>query len=783
MAKVGPLPPFAPLPVVRRKLKQVIEALDHNLSALDNLRPEGTALDVLTSNGTSIPSYQPAQGVTINFGDIGGSVDPDQLPDDIAYVNVSNAFERINTFESVQRFLDGIEVDTISEYTADAGVTIDGVLLKDDLIILPDTTEPATVDVNTLAMFVEDNDGLSHLHIKNEFGLKTQLARDNIRRVRNTSGSDMVKGQVVAVTGATSDVPNVELSDASDPTLEAHGVLAEDIVKNELGHVMLHGTIRGIKTNYGGWNEGDQIFVSTTPGELTNVPPSHPNLRQVVGEVIRTHPNDGILDVDMAVALGNFFGTRQNEFKIGDGTDGDKLLTFAGVTDHTLTVDTATGIWSIPDILAVDVIQEATPAAGVTIDGVLLKDGGGKFTGVLNVDLNVDHDWVAAGWGIAYSLIHAGGGAGSAAQSIGFSSQLEHNLHGSTHTGEVSSFHAFIDVTGTGASPTLANTWGFVSDFAFRDTLTYTKTGAFHATWRGLGGEVPIITNLYGLLIDATPTTTVVNGYGVYIGNIIGSSLAYAIYTNAGLVRFGDILQVNVINEVTGAAGVTIDGVKLKDTYLGLGGATPGASQSALNIVRTGDFSSDAYGILLLAGYAGAGGAVETYGIFSQISNAVSSGAHTGSQSAFRAFVDVSGSGSSNVVSAFSASIAQRTHAITNLFGLRVLYQLSGTPAVTNSYGIYLDDVLGTPTNAYGIYLEDVIGATLSYAIYTKAGLVRFGDIVNTIQYYQVSGTKVVGAQGAAVSDATGGTVQDTEARTAINTLLARLRTHGLIAT
>ena len=44
-------------------------------------------------------------------------------------------------------------------------------------------------------------------------------------------------------------------------------------------------------------------------------------------------------------------------------------------------------------------------------------------------------------------------------------------------------------------------------------------------------------------------------------------------------------------------------------------------------------------------------------------------------------------------------------------------------------------------------------------------------------------GTQVVGAQGAAVADASGGVVIDAEARTALNSLLARLRTHGLIAT
>lgn len=46
-----------------------------------------------------------------------------------------------------------------------------------------------------------------------------------------------------------------------------------------------------------------------------------------------------------------------------------------------------------------------------------------------------------------------------------------------------------------------------------------------------------------------------------------------------------------------------------------------------------------------------------------------------------------------------------------------------------------------------------------------------------------VGATKVIGAQGAAVADASGGTVIDIEARAALNALLSRIRTHGLIAT
>jgi hypothetical protein len=52
----------------------------------------------------------------------------------------------------------------------------------------------------------------------------------------------------------------------------------------------------------------------------------------------------------------------------------------------------------------------------------------------------------------------------------------------------------------------------------------------------------------------------------------------------------------------------------------------------------------------------------------------------------------------------------------------------------------------------------------------------------DTLLSYEVAGTQVVSARGAAVADAAGGAVIDIEARAALNALLARVRAHGLIA-
>lgn len=53
---------------------------------------------------------------------------------------------------------------------------------------------------------------------------------------------------------------------------------------------------------------------------------------------------------------------------------------------------------------------------------------------------------------------------------------------------------------------------------------------------------------------------------------------------------------------------------------------------------------------------------------------------------------------------------------------------------------------------------------------------------VDVSSRYEVAGTQVVGAQEPAIPDAAGGITVDTEARAALNALLAAARAHGLIA-
>lgn len=58
------------------------------------------------------------------------------------------------------------------------------------------------------------------------------------------------------------------------------------------------------------------------------------------------------------------------------------------------------------------------------------------------------------------------------------------------------------------------------------------------------------------------------------------------------------------------------------------------------------------------------------------------------------------------------------------------------------------------------------------------------GDVnLATGKVFKVNDVQVLGAQAAAEADVTGGSTIDAEARTTLNSLLAKLRTHGIIAT
>lgn len=140
-----------------------------------------------------------------------------------------------------------------------------------------------------------------------------------------------------------------------------------------------------------------------------------------------------------------------------------------------------------------------------------------------------------------------------------------------------------------------------------------------------------------------------------------------------------------------------------------------------------------------------AGGVADTYGMLFQglisAQSANASGTHYGLSGKIYGYRVSAGRSINKLVSILSvasgisgAGFFEGT--ITNATGLEIQYGAVGTGTIGTYYGINLQTAStgGTITNIYGIYLNNInTGATLNYAIYTNAGLVRFGDQLSIV--------------------------------------------------
>lgn len=129
-------------------------------------------------------------------------------------------------------------------------------------------------------------------------GTMLDIGEENRVRVHNNTGSTIVEGSVVYVSGATGDRPTIALASNA---IEAQanrviGVMTTDTDNGDQGYCVLNGTIHDIDTS--AWNEGDLLYLSATPGQLTNVVPEAPAAIVCCAIVTRDNANNGSICVN-----------------------------------------------------------------------------------------------------------------------------------------------------------------------------------------------------------------------------------------------------------------------------------------------------------------------------------------------------------------------------------------------------------------------------------------------------------------------------------------------------
>lgn len=219
-----------------------------------------------------------------------------------------------------------------------------------------------------------DTDGTIEVGLKG--GQTTlQVGQEVVKRIYNNTGSTLVDGQVVYITGAQGSRPTVALADADIEAKSSRtiGVVTETIPNSSEGFITVFGYVRGLNTS--AFNEGDPLYLSGTPGVYTNLEPVPPMHRVSVGFVIRKNPTDGSIFIS-----------------VNNGYELDELhdVLISGIQNNQyLKYDSASGLWKNVNPSISDVTNLQT-----TLDSKLTASNIGVTVQPYNSNTVVDSSYV-----------------------------------------------------------------------------------------------------------------------------------------------------------------------------------------------------------------------------------------------------------------------------------------------------------------------------------------------------------------------------------------------------
>lgn len=148
---------------------------------------------------------------------------------------------------------------------------------------------------------------------------------------RNVSGATITKGSCVYISGFNAALirPEISLADADDTAKSpCIGVAQSDIGNNTNGYMVTQGFVTKLNTST--YAIGDSLYLSTTPGVLTNIRPVTDSV-QKVASVVRVHATQGAIIVQGA--------GRSNDLPI-DGTMNHLTLSLLDVDNIRIDANT-----------------------------------------------------------------------------------------------------------------------------------------------------------------------------------------------------------------------------------------------------------------------------------------------------------------------------------------------------------------------------------------------------------------------------------------------------------
>lgn len=179
------------------------------------------------------------------------------------------------------------------------GSGIDNMQIDSSGITYPDGTTQNSANISTTNI-TNFNTAVSGL-------IPTTAAESEkiVTTVFNKTGSTIPKFRVVYINGGQGDMPTISLASSTQETTSSktYGITAEAIDHMSTGKLIVDGALTGLDTDQfnpsapTGDVNGTILYLGTASGLPTTTKPSAPNHIVAIGTIVRTHQNEGVVEV------------------------------------------------------------------------------------------------------------------------------------------------------------------------------------------------------------------------------------------------------------------------------------------------------------------------------------------------------------------------------------------------------------------------------------------------------------------------------------------------------
>lgn len=211
--------------------------------------------------------------------------DPTLVYDDFYWVSNTQGYRILWTYKSNGLYYsNGTSWEYIDAPTTATQSEVNTGTLTDKYLT-PSTFENATKWTNYLdkSTYDTDNDGI------------VDKAKKEVVEIINKTGATLTKGTIVYIKSSSSSSTHPEVLKANASTeatsSKTIGAIYEDILNDATGLVVTSGEVSNLNTS--GYTIGAKLWLSTTDGEITIIPPTQPNNTVFIGHVTRSQTTNG----------------------------------------------------------------------------------------------------------------------------------------------------------------------------------------------------------------------------------------------------------------------------------------------------------------------------------------------------------------------------------------------------------------------------------------------------------------------------------------------------------